>query len=161
MADSVVWVDHLAHTFLAGTSMSVAALRDASISVQAGQVHAIVGPGGAGKSTLAHFVSALVRPATASCVRLFGQDTGSNDTDMVSLRQRIGLVFQAPHVQLIERYVADDVALGPRQQGLDGDPLRERVRWAMDVVGLPLDAYGGRRTFELSGGEMQRARLLH
>jgi energy-coupling factor transport system ATP-binding protein len=75
------------------------------------------------------------------------------------LRRRVGLVFQYPHQQLFERYVGDDVAYGPRQLGLAGEELRERVRWAMGVVGLDFDSFVDRHTFSLSGGEMRRAAL--
>jgi energy-coupling factor transport system ATP-binding protein len=55
--------------------------------------------------------------------------------------------------------VADDVAFGPLQMGLPRDEVRARVQRAMDLVGLPVEAYGDRLTMGLSGGERRRAAL--
>jgi len=56
-------------------------------------------------------------------------------------------------------YVGDDVAFGPRQLGLDRAAVRERVRWAMDEVGLPFEGFKDRFTQGLSGGERRKAAL--
>jgi energy-coupling factor transport system ATP-binding protein len=69
------------------------------------------------------------------------------------------MVFQSPEDQLFERYVGDDVAFGPRNLGLDRDTVRERVRNAMESVGLPFDGFKDRLTFTLSGGERRRVAL--
>jgi len=71
----------------------------------------------------------------------------------------VGLVFQRPEDQLFERYVGDDVAYGPRLAGLSDSELRERVRWAMEIVGLDFESYKDRLTFTLSGGERRKAAL--
>jgi energy-coupling factor transport system ATP-binding protein len=55
--------------------------------------------------------------------------------------------------------VGDEIAYGPRLQGLAGEALRERVRWAMSLVGLDFDAFKDRLTFALSGGERRKVAL--
>jgi len=159
MSEEIVSVQGLDHTYLAGTPLATAALRGAELCVRRGEVAALVGPSGAGKSTLAHFLNGLLRPAARRQVVVFGQDTAEPSCDLVALRRRVGLVFQYPHQQLFERYVGDDVAYGPRQLGLAGEELRERVRWAMEIVGLDFESFVDRHTFSLSGGEMRRAAL--
>ncbi|HHX44874.1 MAG TPA: energy-coupling factor transporter ATPase [Chloroflexi bacterium] len=159
MSDAIVTVQHLGHTYLPGTPLESVALRDAHLTVARGEIAALIGTSGAGKSTLAHFTNGLLRPTEWGRVTILGQDLAAPELDPAALRRRVGLVFQYPHQQLFERYVGDDVAYGPRQLGLSGDALRERVRWAMEAVGLPFEAFRDRQTFSLSGGEMRRAAL--
>jgi energy-coupling factor transport system ATP-binding protein len=155
----LVSVRDLSHVYLAGTPMQTQALRGAELAVREGEIAALIGENGAGKSTLLRFLNGLLRPSVPGRVLVFGQDTASPDCDLAALRQDVGLVFQAPHQQLFERFVGDDVAYGPRQLGLQGEALRERVRWAMGVVGLDFGQFKDRHTFSLSGGEMRRAAL--
>jgi energy-coupling factor transporter ATPase len=159
VGDYVAEIRDLAHTYLPGTPVSTVALRGAHLQVARGEIHALLGRSGAGKSTLAQFLNGLLRPTHRGQVVVLGQDMAEERVDIPALRRRVGLVFQHPHHQLFERYVGDDVAYGPRQLGLTGEALRERVRWAMDVVGLDFDRFVDRQTFSLSGGEMRRAAL--
>jgi len=156
MSEPLVNIRALSHTYLAGTPLETRALTGVDLTVQPAEIAALVGPGGAGKSTLAHYVNALLRPVQAGQVTVLGQDTASPDCDLGRLRQGVGLVLQSPHLQLLERFVGDDVAFGPRRQELERDALRERVRWAMEAVGLDFERFKDRRTFSLSGGEMRR-----
>ena len=157
--NTIVEVRDLHHTYLPKTPMATVALRGAELTVRQGDTVALVGANGAGKSTLVHFMNGLLRPDTAKRVMIFGQDTSDAHCDIADLRRRVGLVFQQAHQQLFERYLGDDIAYGPRQLGLGREEVRERVHWAMKVVGLPFDRFVDRQTFSLSGGEMRRAAL--
>lgn len=159
MSEVIVSVHELWHTYLVGTPLATPALCGASLELRRGEALALVGPSGAGKSTLLHYVNGLLQPAERGHVIIFGADTADPGCDLASLRRRVGLVFQSPQQQLFERYLGDDVAYGPRQLGLTGGALRERVRWALEAVGLPFDDFVDRHTFSLSGGEMRRAAL--
>jgi len=159
MNPTIVFVQGLDYTYLPGTPMAMVALQNANLTVRQGEISALVGPNGAGKSTLVHFLNGLLRPQEKGRVIVFGQDTSAPDCDLVALRRRVGLVFQHPHHQLLEQYVGDDIAYGPRQLGLSREQLRERVRWAMDRVGLDFETFVDRHTFSLSGGEMRRVAL--
>ena len=132
---------------------------DANLVIQRGEIAALIGPSGAGKSTLVSFINGLLRPAERLRAVVLGQDTADRSVDLSTLRARVGLAMQYPHQQLFERFVGDDVAYGPRQLGLSREDLRERVRWAMEEVGLALKRLSDRQTFTLSGGEMRRAAL--
>jgi energy-coupling factor transport system ATP-binding protein len=66
---------------------------------------------------------------------------------------------QKPEAALFEPYAADDVAFGPRNEGLSGKALVERVRSAMEAAGLPYAAYRDRGTRALSGGEKRKLAL--
>lgn len=69
------------------------------------------------------------------------------------------MALQRPEVQLFSATVSDDVAVAPRLRGLTGEGLRERVEWALDVVGLSLHDFGARGPHSLSLGEQRRAAL--
>jgi energy-coupling factor transport system ATP-binding protein len=62
------------------------------------------------------------------------------------------MVFQYPEHQLFEETVFDDVAFGPRNLGLPADEVEDRVRTALEFVGLDFAAFAKRSPFRLSGG---------
>ncbi len=159
MSEPAIALRHLEHVYLPDSPHEVIALRAASLVVERGQIAALVGESGSGKSTLVSFINGLLRPTVPGLAVILGQDTADPRCDLMALRRRVGLVMQYPHQQLFERLLGDDIAFGPRQLGLSREDIRERVRWAMESVGLPYDAFVDRRTFSLSGGEMRRAAL--
>ncbi len=91
--------------------------------------------------------------------RCWASDLGDPSVDVRAIRQRVGLVFQLPEAQLFEQYVGDDIAYGPRKQGLNREEVRARVQRAMEAVGLPFGEFKDRITFGLSGGQMRRVAL--
>ena len=156
--DALIAVEALWHTYMAGTPFEQTALRGVSIEVGAGEAVGIAGQTGSGKSTLIQYLNGLLRPAHGR-VRVGGHDLGRRDVDVDAVRRLVGVVFQDPEDQVFEPLVGDDVAYGPRQLGLTGEALRERVRWAMEAVGLSFEGFKDRYTFTLSGGELRRAAL--
>jgi energy-coupling factor transport system ATP-binding protein len=155
---AAVHCDHLSHTYLAGTAFAAAGLRDVSFMLPAGTHLALIGPSGSGKSTLLRHFNAILLP-TRGQVAVFGQNTLDAAVDLRALRQRAVLAVQNPESALFETYVADEVAYGPRNGGSTGKDLLERVRTAMELVGLPYHEYRDRMTKELSGGEKRRVAL--
>lgn len=154
------WVvlDDVHYTYLQGTPLENRALRGVHMEVRAGETVAIIGPTGSGKSTLLQHLNGLLRPHSGR-VRVLGCDLSDPRCDVRALRKRVGLVFQQPEAQLFERYAGDDVAFGPLMFGASIDEARERVRAAMNSVGLPFEAYKDRLTLALSGGERRRLAL--
>lgn len=159
MGEVILSVRNLHHTYLQGTPLAREALRGAHLTVRRGEIAALVGESGAGKSTLLRFLNGLLTPTERGCVTILGQDTADPRTDLSALRRRVGLVFQEAHQQLLERFVGDDVAYGPRQLGLSREEVRTRVYEALRAVGLDPDLFVDRHTFSLSGGEMRRVAL--
>ena len=155
----VIEIHGLHHTYMAGTPLAVQALSDIHFTLFPGEAVGLVGPVGAGKSTLVQFCNGILRPSQPGVVRIAGIDSSEPSADLRMIRQRIGLVFQNPADQLFEQYVGDDIAFGPQQLGLSREEVRERVRWALSMVGFDFDSYIDRFTFSLSGGEMRRVAL--
>jgi energy-coupling factor transport system ATP-binding protein len=147
----------LTHRYLPGTPLETKSLCGIDLQVHAGETVGIVGPTGSGKSTLLQHMNGLLQPQQGD-VRVNGLSLADPSVDMRLIRQRIGLVFQNPEDQLFERYAGDDVAYGPRNLGLPADQVRERVRLAMEMVGLPF-AYKDRLIAELSHGQKRRLAL--
>jgi len=156
--DPLLTIRDLKHTYLAGTPLATRSLDGVSLQVPAGGIVALLGPTGSGKSTLLQLAAGLLRPE-AGHVKVAGRDLNAVMPDRRALRRQVGMLFQKSEEQLFETYVGDDVAFGPRQLGLDRSVVRERVRHAMETVGLPFAAYKDRFTQGLSGGERRKAAL--
>ncbi|MBI1344960.1 ATP-binding cassette domain-containing protein [bacterium] len=115
------------------------ALSSITAAIPVGCRLAIVGPSGAGKSTLLLHLNGLLpgqlpTDGTQSAVWIFDQPI--LPTNLASIRQRVGFVFQDPDDQLFAATVADDVAFGPRQLGCSKAEMTERVAEALAAVGL-------------------------
>lgn len=136
------------------TTPPVRALRGVDMTVEAGELLAVVGPSGSGKSTMLHIMGTLDRP-TAGEVSVAGYDVSElSDAELSGLRSRhIGFVFQAFY--LLTGYSAlDNVADGLLYTGMSLDDRRDRAFSALETVGLShrLDHVAT----QLSGGERQR-----
>jgi energy-coupling factor transport system ATP-binding protein len=154
----LIEVRDLGHTYMAGTPLAHRALENVTLAIAPGTSHGLLGATGSGKSTLMQHLNGLLRPQEGT-VRVGEYALGDPDTDVRAVRRMVGLVFQLPEAQIFEQYVGDEIAYGPRLQGLLGDSLRERVRWAMELVGMGFHAFKDRFTFALSGGEKRKVAL--
>jgi len=153
-----IQIEDLWHTYLPGTPLEHVALRGASFEVRSGEIIGLLGHTGSGKSTLLQHLNGLLRPQRGR-VRVGGIDLSDPKADLDAVRRTVGLVFQYPEDQLFEPAVGDDVAFGPRNLKLPRAEVRERVRRALEAVGLGFEAFKDRATFSLSGGEMRRVAI--
>ncbi|HEY72476.1 MAG: energy-coupling factor ABC transporter ATP-binding protein [Chloroflexi bacterium] len=154
-----IQINDLHHNYLRDTPLEVTALRGVNMEIYKGESVGIIGRTGAGKSTVVQHFNGLIRPREPGRVIVDGQDLSDPKVDVRRIRQKVGLVFQYPEQQLFERLVGDDVAFGPKKLGMEQTERRERVKWAMEMVGLDFETFKDRFTFSLSGGEMRKAAL--
>jgi len=150
--------DSVSFSYLRGTAGEVRALSDIGLSLPKGARVALVGRTGSGKSTALQLMNALIQPTKGSVTSL-GQETKSASLDARKLRVSAPLSIQRPESALLELYAADDVAFGPRNLGLSGRALVERVRAWMDAAGIPYERFRDRMTRGLSGGEKRKLAL--
>ncbi len=113
------------------------ALGGVSLHIEPGEAVAIVGQNGSGKSTLVRHFNGLLRPS-AGQVLLDGADVRA--LHVAELAGRVGLAFQNPDRQLFSGRVRSEVQFGPRNLGVRGPELDERVRQALEMVGLAAES---------------------
>jgi energy-coupling factor transport system ATP-binding protein len=145
--DPVITVSHLSHRYEAGPPV----LADVSLTIGRGEFIAIIGQNGSGKTTLAKHLNGLLR-ATEGRVELRGRDVATLPLEQVA--REVGYVFQNPDHQLFAATVAEEVAFGPRNFGLDGAALAARVDETLAAVGLLAERDAD--PFLLRKGERQR-----
>jgi energy-coupling factor transport system ATP-binding protein len=150
-------IRNLAHTYMKGTPLAHTALEDVTLAAGRGAVHGLIGATGSGKSTLLQHFNGLLRPQQGS-VQVAGFSLNDPAVTVKQMVQVVGLVFQNPEAQFVEQYIGDEIAYGPRPL-LDRPTLRERVQWAMQLVGLDFEKYKDRLTYSLSGGERRKVAL--
>lgn len=150
-------IQGLSHVFLPGSPFMTTAIDEVDLTIEDGSFVGLIGHTGSGKSTLIQHINGLLKP-TAGKVTVDGIDTKAK-ADLPKLRRLVGLVFQYPEHQLFEETVARDVAFGPRNMGLSEAEVTDRVRGALDHVGLPGEDILARSPFELSGGQRRRVAI--
>lgn len=156
--EPLVVVENLTHTYMKGTPMEHVGLKGANMYVNEGECVAIIGHTGSGKSTLIQHFNGLMRPEAGKVI-IDGEDIAKKKADMKALRRKVGLVFQNPEDQIFEKIIGDDIAYGPFKLGLPLKEVRERVKWAMGIVGLDFEEMKDRQTFALSGGQKRKVAL--
>lgn len=151
-------VENLKHIYDKGMPTESLALDNISFQVEDGQMFGIIGHTGSGKSTLLQHLNGLLKPEEGH-IFIGDVDITSPDIAMTEIRKRIGLVFQYPEYQLFEETVAKDVAFGPRNLGLSEEEIEERVKEAIELVGLDYEVFKDRSPFDLSGGQKRRVAI--
>ena len=144
----------LTHVYSAGTPFEQTAIEDVSLTIPAGQLAAVIGHTGSGKSTFIQHLDALLQP-TSGRVLLNGEDINRDKYARRDVKWKVGLVFQYPEYQLFEETVWRDIAFGPRNMKLSEGEIDERVREAARFTGVD-EALFERSPLELSGGQKRR-----
>jgi energy-coupling factor transport system ATP-binding protein len=140
-----------------GTPFEKKALDGADFSVSAGEFAGVIGHTGSGKSTLIQHLNGLLKPHSGQ-VLLEGRDIWEKGYKLRDARFTVGLVFQYPEYQLFEETVEKDIAFGPAAMGLSETEVKDRVREAMETVGLKPE-HAGKSPFDLSGGQKRRTAI--
>ena len=130
-------------------------ITDLNLEFYEGQFTCVLGHNGSGKSTMAKLINALELPTNGSVIT-YGYDT-SDENNEISIRRKVGMVFQNPDNQIVATIVEDDVAFGPENLGVPREEIRRRVDDALEIV----DMYDYRKhePHRLSGGQKQRVAI--
>ena len=146
------------YTYMTGTPFERQALNDVSLTIEKGEVLAIIGHTGSGKSTLVQHLNGLIKPLRGN-VTIDGIDIAGRGSDAKQARQQVGMVFQYPEHQIFAETVYEDIAFGPRNRGFSADEVDKQVHEAMAFVGLDFETFAQRSPFQLSGGQMRRVAI--
>lgn len=146
------------YTYMTGTPFERQALNDVSVTISKGEILAIIGHTGSGKSTLVQHLNGLIKPlrgkVTIDDIDIFGRGG-----DAKKARQQVGMVFQYPEHQIFAETVYEDIAFGPRNRGFSPEEVDKQVHEAMAFVGLDFETFAERSPFQLSGGQMRRVAI--
>ena len=154
MNNPVLRLDAITKTYKRNLAAPVEVLRGVDLTLNKGELVALVAPSGAGKSTLLHIAGLLDTPDSGRLI-LSGKDmTGASDRKRtMARRQEIGFIYQFHHL-LPEFTASENIALPQRANGADRMGADQRAQELLARVGLAGRA--GHRPAELSGGEQQR-----
>ena len=154
---AIIETRHITYAYSHGTPFEMTALNDVSFSLEKGEIVAVIGHTGSGKSTLMQMLNGLLRPDSGS-VLLEGKDIHADKNFARTVRFRVGLCFQYPEYQLFEETCRKDIAFGPKNMGLSDAEIGERVLRSAKIVGLSEDLLD-RSPFDLSGGQKRRCAI--
>jgi tungstate transport system ATP-binding protein len=128
-------------------------LKDINLSVEPGEVLALIGPTGSGKTTLLRLIGLLEKPTTGVIIVDGLEVTGFSEGERLKARRRMAMVFQKP--VMFKTSVRENVSYGLKIRG--ESEIDKSVEAAIEAVGL--SGYESRDANTLSGGEMQRIAL--
>ena len=154
---TMLQTEHLTFAYPAeeGESAPTAALEDVTLSVEKGSFVVVLGHNGSGKSTLAKQMNAVLLPCGGT-VYVDGMDT-KQETLLLEIRRRVGMVFQNPDNQIVANVVEEDVAFAPENLGIPTGEIRRRVDDALAAVGM--SEFTRHAPHLLSGGQKQRVAI--
>ncbi len=130
-------------------------LNGIDLSIKAGESVALIGPNGAGKTTFARCLNGLLLP-TQGDVHINGEST-KDRTQIIGIRQQVGIVFQNPENQIVSATVEREIAFGLENLGIERNRMHAIVDNMLDKFNLT--QYRQHAPHLLSGGEMQRLAL--
>ncbi|WP_421787592.1 energy-coupling factor transporter ATPase [Gardnerella sp. DNF00753] len=150
-ANKAISISHLTVKY---DDKSPAVINDYSLDVNEGEIVAIMGENGCGKSTLAKALCGLLKAESGSIsVEKIPVSGKTSKKNRQKLREIIGYVMQLPEQQLFANIVREDVAYGPKNFGLKGDALKECVDETLRL--LNLEDLAEKSPFSLSGGQQR------
>ena len=143
-------------------SLAVRAVDGVTLTINEGEFFGIIGHTGSGKSTLVQHFNGLIKIGKDKGSLTIGEyNLADKNCDFISLRSKVGMVFQYPEHQLFAETVFEDVAFGLKNffPEMPAEMVEERVKEAIDLVGLNYEKIKDKSPFELSGGQKRRVAI--
>jgi energy-coupling factor transport system ATP-binding protein len=150
---------NVSYNYNENTPIQNMALNNINLSLEEGKIYGIVGPSGAGKTTLIELINALIIPTKGELE--VGSYTIKKDMKLFKindLRFNVGLVFQYPEEQFFQATVKKEIAFGMSYYNYKLESIDKRISEALMMVGLD-DSYLERNPFNLSSGEQRRVAI--
>lgn len=149
MSDAIS-ISNLSFDYFISKKISFNALEDITLTIENGDIVAIIGQNGSGKTTLAKHFNGLLRPKKGF-VKIFGENIEKKTIAEIS--KNVGYIFQNPDQQIFANSVKEEVEFGPRNLNLSEKGISLRCKKALKIVGLSkfLDV----SPFSLSKGQKQ------
>ncbi|MGR8826608.1 energy-coupling factor transporter ATPase [Leuconostoc citreum] len=146
-------------TYGAGTTLSQDVLHDINVNMPTGEITAIIGQTGSGKSTLIQHINGLLKPTTGQVlIDDFKLTSGTKEKQLIQLRQKVGIVFQFPENQLFANTVIEDVMYGSLNFGMTKAAAKIAAEQALTRIGVSENLWS-KSPFDLSGGQMRRVAM--
>ncbi|MCG2769420.1 MAG: ATP-binding cassette domain-containing protein [Chloroflexota bacterium] len=153
MSEDYIRIENLTYQY---ADTDVPALQEVNLEISKGEYVAIVGPCGAGKTTLCLTLNGIVPKMfmgeMVGRVTVGGMNTVEHEVREIALL--VGMVFDNPEFQLSQMSVEEEIALGLESRGIPREEIRRRISEVLDIVGLA--GYEERSPMALSGGQQQR-----
>ena len=151
-------IENLTHIYSPNGPFEKKALDNVNIEINDVDFVAIIGHTGSGKSTLIQHMNGLEK-ATSGKIFIDDIDITAKDVKLTDIRKKVGLVFQYSEYQLFEETIERDIAFGPTNLKLSKEEIKNRVKKAMEMVGLDYETYKDKSPFDLSGGQKRRVAI--
>mgnify|MGYP002764098589 CR=1 FL=1 len=128
------------------------AIKDVDFNANKGEIIAVLGRNGSGKSTFARHLNGLLSPHEGSIVIDGNELTGPED--LIAVRHKVGMVFQNPDNQIVGNTLAEDIGFGLENLGVPSNEIWKKIDEMLELTGLT--AYKYSNTSRISGGQKQR-----
>lgn len=155
--NEIIKTENLCYVYSENTPFRKVALNNINFHADSGEIVAIIGHTGSGKSTLVQHFNGLLKP-TSGKVFVDGQDIWGAGVNIRNIRFQVGMVFQYPEHQLFAETVMEDISFGPRNMGLSEEDIFRAVHEICEIVGI-LPKMLCKSPFELSGGQKRRVAI--
>ncbi len=142
--------------------LATRALDNISLTIDEGEFFGIIGQTGSGKTTFVQHLNGLIKLTKDKGFIKIGQfNLSDKNCDYLGLRAKVGMVFQYPEHQLFAETVFEDVAFALKnfEKDLTEEQIEDRVRSAIEMVGLNYQKVKEKSPFELSGGQKRRVAI--
>ena len=151
--------DNLCYEYAPNSPFAHHALKNINLNIELGNITAVIGATGSGKSTLVQHLNGLLQPTSGSLSVLDNHIvSGTKAKNLKQLRSKVGLVFQFPEMQLFEETIYKDVSFGPKNFGFDEETIKSNVELALTMVGIDKDIWE-KSPLDLSGGQKRRVAI--
>ncbi len=142
--------------------LTVNALDNVSLTINEGEFFGIIGQTGSGKSTFVQHLNGLIKVQEGKGKVTVGEyDLTDKKCNFKELRAKVGMVFQYPEYQLFAETVYEDVKFGLKNffPNISEQEEREKIKSAIELVGLDYEKIKDKSPFDLSGGQKRRVAI--